>query len=214
MLRFLLNLPVYVVQPIAGRLMTRSRTVRTLAALFISLVAGTISLMVMETGPIQPAPTPLAAVDPDLDGFGKVIYNKYVDFERLKWRNVVVHSSAGGRADIARRCHFLVDVNPSTGRAAVTATELWKRQAVGHHVYVPGQDFAAISVGVCLVGDFSRQSPPRSQYEAMISLVRALQREFGVQPDQVYLHSDLVPNSSSPGAAFPQRDFSRRLLHP
>lgn len=178
------------------------------------MVAGTIALMVMETGPIQPAPTPLAAVDPDLDGFGKVIYDKHVDFERLTWRNIVVHSSAGGQADIVGRCHFLVDVDAATGRATVTATELWKRQAVGQHVFVPGQDFAAISVGVCLVGDFSRHSPPRGQYEAMISLVRALQREFSVRPDQVYLHSDLVPNSVSPGEAFPERDFSRRLLHP
>lgn len=178
------------------------------------MIVGTIVLMVMETGPIQPPPTPLAAVDPDLDGFGKAIYDKHVDFERLKWRNIVIHSSAGGPADIPGRCHFLVDVDASTGRAKVTATELWKRQAVGHHIFVPGQDFAAISVGVCLMGDFSLRGPSRPQYEALISLVRALQREFGVRPDRVYLHSDLVPRSASPGAAFGQRDFSRRLLRP
>jgi len=179
------------------------------------MIIGAVALILMETEPLHPTAAPLAALTPEVQEAGAAVFDLAdgVEFQRLKWRNIVIHSSAGGPANVHRRCHFLVRLE-ANGHAGAAATHLWKRQAEGRHTYIPGRDFGAISVGICLVGDFSGRPPSHAQYEALVALVRALQREFGVTPDHVYLHSDLVPNSASPGRAFPADDFSRRLLNP
>lgn len=179
------------------------------------MILGAAVLILVETEPLHPPTAPLAALAPDTEDPAAAVFdlNDGVEFKRLKWRNIVVHSSAGGRADILRRCHFLIRLD-ADGKAKTAPTGHWKRQAKGSHISIPGRDFDAVSVGICLVGDFSAQPPPDAQYEALVALVRALQREFGVTPGHVYLHSDLVPNSASPGRAFPAADLSRRLAKP
>jgi hypothetical protein len=195
--------------------MPRKRTVRSLTVLFVSMTIGAVALILMETEPLQPTAPSLAALAPDVAGPAAAVFDLEdgVEFQRLKWRNIVIHSSAGGPADIGRRCHFLIRLDKG-GKAKAAATPLWQRQAKGDHVRIPGRDFDAISVGICLVGEFSVQPPARAQYEALVALVRALQREFGVTADHIYLHSDLVPNSPSPGRAFPANHFSRHLATP
>ena len=195
--------------------MPRKRTVRSLTVLFVSMTIGAVVLILMETEPLRPTAAPLAALAPDVAGPGAAVFDLEdgVEFQRLKWRNIVIHSSAGGPADIGRRCHFVIRLDKD-GKAKAAATDLWRRQAKGDHVRIPGRDFDAISVGVCLVGDFSVQPPTHAQYEALVALMRTLQREFGVPGHHVYLHSDLVPNSPSPGRAFPVDHFSRHLATP
>ena len=190
--------------------MPRSRTIRTLTALLVAMTVGSLMLIWMETEPIRPPAASLAAVSVPDAAHEAAVFDTDVQLQRLKWRNVVVHSSEGEPGNIAERCHFLVELD-SSGRAGVTATALWKRQAEGNHIYVPRHDFEAISVGICIIGDFAVRSPASAQYEALVALVKALQGECGITSDHVYLHSDLVPDSNSPGRAFPVRDFSRRL---
>lgn len=192
--------------------MPRSRTARVLLALFVSMVTGSLMLMMLETEPLRPPAAPLAALAPPEADPSIPIYEAQ-RFDRLKWRNVVIHSSTGSGKGIASRCHFLVGRRVE-GRCKITATDLWKRQVAGRHIDVPGQDFNAISVGICIVGDFSRQPPSPAQLDALVRLVRALQQEFAIRCDHVYLRSDLVPDSASPGRAFPARRFSRLLLQP
>jgi len=190
--------------------MQRSRTIRTLTALLVAMTVGSLMLIWMETEPIRPPTASLAAVSAPGVAQEAAIFDTHVQLQRLKWRNVVIHSSAGEPGNIAERCHFLIGPDES-GRTKVTATALWKRQAEGSHIYVPGHDFDAISVGICITGDFTARPPASSQYQALVALVKALQDEFGISGDHVYLHSDLVPDSDSPGRAFPVRDFSRQL---
>jgi len=192
--------------------MTGSRTIRTLTALFAAMTIGAIALMMMETDPVRPPLAPVAAMSAPSDTPDKAVYDKYVSFQPLKWRNIVIHSTSGEPGNIAARCHFVVDQPDDSGNVTVAATDLWKRQTEGNHVNIPGHDFNAISVGICLVGDYSTTPPSHPQVNALVQLVRTLQSEFAVSADHVYLHSDLVRGSRSPGPAFP--DISSQLLKP
>lgn len=180
-------------------------------ALCGAMTIGAFALMLMETEPLRPPAAALEAVREDPFGVRRAMQSTYRGFDRIKWRKVVVHSSAGGTVGVARRCHFLVGLDAG-GKPIIMPTDLWRQQTEGNHVYVPGHNFDEISIGVCLLGDFSRQPPVQGQYRALVTLVRELQREFGIRPDHVYLLSHLDPTKDSPGAAFPAEDFSRRLL--
>ena len=186
--------------------MLGSRTVKTLTALLGSMTLGAFVLMVLETAPTNPEPEQLAAVTERDTGLAAIIRDTAVPLQRIKWRNVVVHGSGVGSSDIAGRCHFVVGQD---GR--IIATALWKHQLAGYHVYVPGRDFNADSIGICLDGDFSDLPPARAQFEVLVNLTRAIQEDFAVPPDRVYLHSQLDARSSSPGAAFPAAALDGRL---
>ncbi len=192
-----------------GKIVLGARTIKTLTALLVSMTLGAFALMVLETAPVQPEAQHLAAVGPPAGGAGQIIRQTLVPIQPIKWRNIVVHSSAAEAPDIASRCHFVV-----TPEGQITPTSLWQRQLSGHHVYVPGRDFNADSIGICLIGDFSRNKPPRKQLAALIDLTRAFQPTFRIPADRVYLHSDLDAYSRSPGAAFPSKSFDRALYRP
>ena len=191
--------------------MAGSRTIKTISALIIAMFVGAAILMMVAPAPIKPTPTPVAAMADQKDAPGRVIYDTQTRLQPLKWRNLVIHSSVA-EPGVMKQCHFVVYPADQNGRSAVVSTDLWKKQVEGNHVNLSGYDFNAISVGICVVGDFTATAPGRAQFVNMVSLIRALQFEFGISPDHIYLHSDLVRNSRSPGAAFP--DVTPYLLQP
>lgn len=191
--------------------MAGSRTIKTISALIIAMFVGAAILMMVAPAPIKPTPAPVAAMSDQKDSPGRVIHDTQTRLQPLKWRNLVIHSSAA-EPGIMPRCHFVVYPPDQNGRSLVVSTDLWKRQVEGNHVNVSGYDFNAISVGICVVGDFTAAPPGRAQFVSLVGLIRALQYEFGVTGDHVYLHSDLVRNSRSPGAAF--ADITPYLLQP
>lgn len=190
--------------------MSSSRTVKTLAALVAAMTLGAISLMVLETEPARPTAQPLAVVAPPPAGAGKVVYETRIPIQPAKWRNMVIHSSLGPASQIARECHFLVDRGPD-GHWQVVPTENWDNQRETRHI---GGIWRDSSIGICLIGDFAQQQPPRAQMSALVELVHVLQDVCRVSADRVYLYSDLVARTSSPGAAFPASAFSAELLRP
>lgn len=189
--------------------MVGSRTVKALTALLISMTVGALALMVLETAPATPRAQQLVALAAPADGVGAVIHQTSVPLQPIKWRNLIVHSSGAEDAGIVDGCHFLVEADGS-----VWPTELWKRQISGHHVYVPGRDFNADSIGVCLMGQYTLSDPriQKKQFDSLVDLTRSLQQAFRMPADRVYLRSDLDPNSLSPGDGFPAGDFNSRLL--
>ena len=187
-----------------------SRTVKTLTALLSAMTFGALVLMVLETEPIRPTAQPLAVLSPPPAGTAQVVYDTTVPLQAIQWRYVVVHAAARPTDAIARKCHFLV-AGDGQGGWAVTATDHWLHQRDGGHV---GGFWRGNSVGICLLGDFSRRRPTDGQFALLIDLVNTLQEICRVSADRIYLHSDLVARSSSPGAAFPAAEFSARLLRP
>lgn len=186
--------------------MLGSRTIKTLVALLASMTIGAFALLFLDTGPSREVSQRLAAIAAPAGHAGRVLEDTAVPLQPIKWRNVVVHASGAEAADIAERCHFVIHQD-----GQIQATPLWQRQLSGHHVYVPGRDFNADSIGICLVGEFSRQRPAQQQFAALIDLMHAIQPTFQIPADRVYLHSELDAYSNSPGMAFPAQQFAKRL---
>jgi hypothetical protein len=188
--------------------MSRSRTIKTLTALFVAMTLGTLVLMVLDTEPISPMAQPLMVVSPPPAGAAKSVYETRRPLQRAKWRYIVVHASPHRAHPPAAACHFLVGADVG-GNGKVVATEHWLRQREGGHI---GGYWRRNSIGVCLIGDFSRRPPAKGQFRSLVELVNALQGICNVPADRVYLHRDLDARSGSPGAAFPVERFSGRLL--
>jgi len=193
--------------------MVGSRTIKVLVALVAAMTVGAFLLVLMlETGgPVLPRERDLAALRAGPEGLAPSVLDADVPHQPLKWRHIILHSAAS-RPDIAARCHFVITDSGRNIEQCIRPTELWRRQMEGNHAFVPGYDYNATSLGICLEGDFSRQGPSARQFEAAVALTQALQQTFNIPRDRVFLYRDLTPRSASPGAAFPEGRFNGRLL--
>lgn len=189
--------------------MLGSRTIKSLTALVASMTVGTLVLMLLETAPIRPSDdASLAAVSSDSQKTGQQVFSTQVPVKSDTWRNVVIHATGHEGAAIAEQCHFVLSADGS----GFTATDLWRRQVAGSHIFAPGRDWNSDTIGICLDGDFMFDAPAERQFELLTSLVRTVQQACDIPADRVYLHGELVPHSRSPGEAFPNEAFNRRLL--
>lgn len=187
--------------------------IKTLALLVASMSLGTLILWLMETDPARPSPpVNLRAVEKGPYGAElTVVEQTKVPLQSVKWRNIIVHDAGRGGLQVAQGCHFVVGNSRRVGDGIVQATKLWRRQVDGRHIDVPGYDFNANSVGICVLCDGRRAGPSAKQFNALVALVRALQVSCSIGPDHVYLHSQLG-EPGCPGGRFPAEAFRRKLL--
>ncbi|MDP6636100.1 MAG: N-acetylmuramoyl-L-alanine amidase [Phycisphaerae bacterium] len=186
--------------------MLQSRTVRTLATLFTAMTIGALSLMWMETAPVDELSMPLTALSRSNASYDAMVYRTHVPVSHSKWRHIVVRKAPTADHSIAKACHFVV----SDGKQAITLTELWKRQVDGYHTFAPGHDWNSDSIGVCFVGDLNDEVLSANQFKELMVLVQRLQYLFKVRSERVYLHSELDDRTTPPSGLF-VRSFSRLL---
>ena len=107
----------------------------------------------------------------------------------------------------------------------------WNRQLAGAHVASAsatesrnGLDRTSLStsdadqynrhsIGICMIGNGNRREFTDRQIHELITIVRALQAQFGIPGAAVYLHSDLS-KVSSPGKFFPTAEFEAQIRRP
>ena len=175
-----------------------ARSKKVLVILIAAMTLGSLLLMSFEGDITAPSATNLSTITS-----GDLAKN----FETSRtWNRVVVHSSTGGSDTLPGQCHFIVD-GPT-----IRMTSRWKAQETGQHVSVAGNDFNSDSVAICLIGDFSKSGPTVAQFESLMKLVQRLQRSCNIRADSVYLQSELNPQRSNPGRAFPVNRFNHELL--
>jgi len=196
--------------------MVESRTIKVLAALLVSMSAGTILLVVLETRP-TPLEAPTAAIrqtpPTSFEHLDALIAETRLAVQPMRWNSIIVHAGPAGGAR-ARQCHFLIRPARGDRPAEAIATDLWKDQAEGRHVgpHSRGWNAFANSLGVCLIGDFSGTPPPPEQFSLLVELVRRLQTACGDIPaSRVYPYSEIDSRSNSPGRAFPTEAFDQYL---
>jgi N-acetyl-anhydromuramyl-L-alanine amidase AmpD len=141
------------------------------------------------------------------------------------WKMIVIHHSATrvGSAeafDHSHRArgmenglayHFVID-NGSQGTddGFVETGDRWIRQIHGGHC--KQDDVNQTGIGICLVGDFSRDEPTEKQMQSLVLLIRGLQDQFHIPADQVVGHGEIIGEfSECPGHKFPWDDLRRRL---
>jgi N-acetylmuramoyl-L-alanine amidase len=141
---------------------------------------------------------------------------------RNRWRYIVVHNS-GTRQGSAKAFdyyhlhvrkmvnglayHFVIGNGSSTGDGAIEIGNRWRRQINGGHVH---SDYLNnIALGICLVGDYNRDTPTKRQLEALDELIRYLRKRVGKVDGKVSIvkaHREINPPrwpTDCPGDHFP-----------
>ena len=142
-----------------------------------------------------------------------------------QWEFIVIHHSAtrvGSAAafDAAHRArgminglayHFVID-NGTDGLpdGHIEVGSRWVTQLHGGHcrqAYINEH-----GIGICLVGDFSRDQPTAKQLDSLVLLIRGLQEQFHIPDDHILGHGEVIGEfSECPGKNFPWEELRQRL---
>lgn len=150
--------------------------------------------------------------------------------QRRRWRYIVVHNSGTrqGNAKIfdyyhlhTRKMpnglayHFVIGNGSSSGNGQIEIGRRWTRQINGGHVH---SDYLNnISLGICLVGDFNRDTPSEQQKAALEELISYLRQRVGKIDRKVAIvkaHREINPPqwpTDCPGDRFPYAWFHRKF---
>ncbi|MFA4933857.1 MAG: N-acetylmuramoyl-L-alanine amidase [Candidatus Omnitrophota bacterium] len=141
-----------------------------------------------------------------------------------KWRYIIIHHSATDegsslsfdKAHLSRGWdgvgyHFVID-NGSKGKkdGQIEVSPRWLKQENGSHCKAGSMNTKAI--GICLVGNFSKETPTPKQVDALVYLVDKLRRYYKIPLNQIMGHGQ-VPGAKTecPGKNFPWRVLKSRL---
>ena len=185
---------------------------------------------------LEPAATPAAATVPASGGlwsrlFGSHRFYSYLNsstraaidrapVRKGRWKYIVVHNS-GTREGNARifdiyhlrvrhmqnglAYHFVIGDGHGSGDGQIEIGNRWTKQINGGHV---ASDYLNdIALGICLVGDFNRDTPTKAQVMALEELVSYLRERVGKTQGRraiVYAHKEINPRPTDcPGDHFP-----------
>lgn len=138
------------------------------------------------------------------------------------WRYIVLHHSAtaGGspRAfeafhrssarnfPLGMAYHFVIGNGRGMPDGAIEAGSRWRQQQQGAHIAArlrdaeSGANMAAVSIGICLVGDFEQSRPTAAQRASLTRLVRALRSAYRIPAARVRGHRAVHPgHTACPG---------------
>ena len=133
-----------------------------------------------------------------------------------RWTYIVVHHSAtaaGGAAvfDKFHReqkgwdelgYHFVIGNGTDTPDGYVEVGSRWRKQKHGAHCKTPDNYFNEHGIGICLVGDFTRNSPTPNQYVSLVRLVRFLSLQCRIDPSRITTHGAISVKTQCPGPRF------------
>jgi hypothetical protein len=149
---------------------------------------------------------------------------------KRRWRYIVIHNS-GTRQGNAKAFdyyhlrirkmknglayHFVVGNGSSSGDGQIEIGNRWTRQINGGHVH---SDYLNnIALGICLVGDFNRDTPTQRQINATAELVRYLRNRVGkIERQEAILkaHREINPPrwaTDCPGDRWKNDELHRQL---
>ncbi len=137
-----------------------------------------------------------------------------------RWIAIVIHHSATpfGNAEIFDEWHrernhwdgvgydFVIGNGTDSADGQVEVTFRWKQQKTGAHVGGTYKNWAnRDAIGICLVGNFNETLPSRKQMDALLKLVRFLQKRYAIPKQNIYGHN------TTPGSRItdcPGKNFS------
>lgn len=142
-----------------------------------------------------------------------------------QWRHIVIHHSASavGSAKSFDRFHreergmenglayhFVIGNGRGMGDGELAIGDRWKRQIHGGHL--SSYALNKVSIGICLVGDFSKTKPTPRQMRTLEALVRYLMDDARVPASRVTTHTLIHPkHTQCPGKFFPTSSFKQKI---
>ncbi len=143
-----------------------------------------------------------------------------------KWQCIVIHHSAtphGGarKFDNDHKAlgwdelgyHFVIGNGTDTANGSVEVGPRWTKQKHGAHCKSPDNYYNEHGIGICLVGNFEKQSPTAAQMSALARLVRYLMSECGIPASKVMTHAQCKA-TVCPGKFFSLAGLKRQLANP
>lgn len=141
-----------------------------------------------------------------------------------KWKYIIIHHSATDEGSAlafhkshrtkgwnSLGYHFIID-NGTSGKddGYLEVSPRWIKQQNGAHCNSSGMNYKAI--GICLVGNFSKEKVSAKQMEALVHLVDTLRDYYDIPLSRILKHRD-VPGAKTecPGNYFPWAQFKSRL---
>ncbi len=154
----------------------------------------------------------------------EAIFNTRSAVEPGTWQAIVIHDSGspvGTPASLDEQArsmnlqglghHFVVGNGNGIGDGEIHIGYRWLKQSPGAHTAGSNADwYNRNAIGICLIGDGSRQKFSPAQVRRLTQLVDTLCRELDIPADRVFLHRDVGP-STSPGRLFPEAAFREAL---
>ena len=142
-----------------------------------------------------------------------------------KWQYVIIHHSASdvGNALLFHKSHinyrgweglgyhFVID-NGTYGKPEghIEVSPRWIKQQYGAHCKASGMNRK--SIGVCLVGNFSKVNVSKKQLSSLVYLVNLLRRYYHIPLDNIIGHGQVRGASTEcPGNKFPWNRFFTQL---
>jgi hypothetical protein len=142
------------------------------------------------------------------------------------WQYIVIHHSASPKGDYrsihrlhadSRKwegCgyHFVIGNGSLSGDGAVEVGFRWTEQKPGAHAGSGPEParFNRHGIGICLIGDFTRDPPTAAQMDSLARLTRFLMERYAVPPERVIGHGD-IRNTECPGRCFSRRALLERI---
>jgi len=141
-----------------------------------------------------------------------------------KWKYIIIHHSATdeGNSLNLNELHkrrgwvgigydFVID-NGTDGKAdgQIEVSPRWIKQEKGAHCQA--SDMNSKGIGICLVGNFSKERVPEKQMAALVYLVNILRKYYKIPKDHIIGHGQ-VPGAKTecPGKYFPWQEFYNKL---
>ncbi len=143
-----------------------------------------------------------------------------------RWKYIIIHHSATdiGSAALFHRAHLARGFNRGLGYHFVIANGTdntrsgqiqtspglrWRRQWDGAHTR---GEMNRVGIGICLVGNFDKNTPGRSQMDSLVQLTTHLAYKYDIPLENIKGHKDCVNNTTRcPGENFPWDDFRKAL---
>jgi N-acetylmuramoyl-L-alanine amidase len=147
-------------------------------------------------------------------------------YPSCKWRYIIIHHSATEEGDayyfniLHRRrgwneigYDFVID-NGTKGKqdGAIEVSPRWTNQENGAHCHAA--EMNSKGIGICLVGNFSKEQVSEKQMDSLLYLVNVLKKYYNISMSHIMGHGQ-VPGARTecPGKYFPWQEFRKRLAN-
>jgi N-acetylmuramoyl-L-alanine amidase len=145
-------------------------------------------------------------------------------YPNKKWKYIIIHHSATdygssmqfNKSHLSRGWegvgyHFIID-NGTCGKddGQIETSPRWLKQVNGAHCKAGGMNEKGI--GICLVGNFSKEKVSARQMDSLVYLVNKLRKYYRIPKKKIIGHNQ-VPGAKTecPGTNFPWKRFKSRL---
>jgi len=145
-------------------------------------------------------------------------------YKSSKWKYIIIHHSATDEGSALRfhaahrqrgwqalGYHFVIDNGSQSKKdGQIEVAPRWIKQQDGAHCNAGGMNHKGI--GICLVGNFSKDSVSVKQMESLVSLVNMLRNHYKIPVKNILGHGQVRgARTECPGKKFPYKTFFSKL---